>query len=110
MSASAARIIRTMTRDDALALGHVIARVKRAEFGAEAPEDTLARREAAELLSIIVQPRARFYVAELNGEVVGGAGFLPLAGDDDHTCMFRTLFLLVEARGQGLGRALLEEC
>ncbi|MFH7566056.1 GNAT family N-acetyltransferase [Oceanimonas smirnovii] len=49
---------------------------------------------------------SRYFVARLNGEIVGGAGIAPLG----NICELKKLFLLPGARGHGLGRQLAEAC
>lgn len=53
---------------------------------------------------------ARYVVVELDGAVVGGGGFAPLAGSDAAaaTCELRKMYFRPLARGRGIGRALLE--
>ena len=55
-------------------------------------------------------PGAAFFVAELGGEIVGGSGIGPLPGAEPHVCELRKMYLLVGARGRGIGRRLLEAC
>lgn len=54
--------------------------------------------------------RSRYYVAELDGEVVGGAGFSPFANGDKGICELKRMYLKPHARNFGLGRMLLEKC
>ena len=55
--------------------------------------------------------RTLYFVALLDGEVVGGAGVAPLAGSPDPlTCELQRLYLRADARGLGIGDALLERC
>jgi putative acetyltransferase len=54
--------------------------------------------------------RSRYCVVEREGSVVGGAGIAPLKGGDSDTCELQKMYLLPEARGIGLGRALLDSC
>lgn len=54
--------------------------------------------------------RTLYFVALLDGEVVGGAGVAPLAGADPLTCELQRMYLRTDARGRGLGDALLERC
>lgn len=47
-----------------------------------------------------------YFVAEVDGVVVGGGGIAPLVGGDPHTCELQKLYLLSSTRGMGIGRAL----
>ena len=55
-------------------------------------------------------PAAAYFVAELDGEIVGGAGVGPLPRAEPHLCELRKMYLLPGARGHGIGRKLLETC
>jgi putative acetyltransferase len=54
--------------------------------------------------------RTLYFVALLGGEVVGGAGVAPLAGADPLTCELQRMYLRRDARGRGIGDALLQRC
>ena len=62
---------------------------------------TMSRSYAAET--------ARYYVVEHGGEVLGGAGFARLEGTTpkEAICELRKMYFRPEARGNGLGHALL---
>ena len=51
-----------------------------------------------------------YFVAVLNGEVVGGAGVAPLSAADPLTCELERMYLRQDARHRGIGHALLERC
>ena len=53
----------------------------------------------------IREPRARLYLAELDGEPVGTGGLRPLSGDDAE---IKRMYVRPSARGQGVGRAILQ--
>jgi putative acetyltransferase len=55
-------------------------------------------------------PGAAFFVVEMDGRVVGGAGVAPLAGGDPGVCELRKMYFLEEARGLRMGERLLRQC
>jgi putative acetyltransferase len=54
--------------------------------------------------------RTLYFVAVLDGEVVGGAGVAPLSAADPLTCELQGMYLRPDARHRGIGHALLERC
>jgi putative acetyltransferase len=55
-------------------------------------------------------PRGTYFIAELDGEIVGGAGIYPTDGLDAQTCELVKMYLLPIARGKGVGKALMYKC
>ncbi len=53
--------------------------------------------------------RSCYYVAVLQGKVVGGCGIAPF-NNSSQVCELRKLFLIPGARGLGIGKALTEQC
>lgn len=90
-----------------------IARVIRAvliEMGVPKVGTAYADPELDYLHKAYLQPRAVYYVVECNGKLMGGAGISPLAGEDASICELQKMYFLPEARGQGWGDSLLEQC
>jgi putative acetyltransferase len=56
-----------------------------------------------------IESRSIYLVALLDGKVVGGCGVSAFDGREK-VCELRKLFLLPEARGLGVGKALTEKC
>jgi putative acetyltransferase len=82
----------------------------RAEYGiAERGAELLEPADHA-LYATYQRQRTLYFVALLGGEVVGGAGVAPLAGADPLTCELQRMYLRADARGRGIGDALLERC
>jgi putative acetyltransferase len=95
-------------RDDAAVAA--IIRAVMPEFGADGPGFAIHDPEVGHMSSAYAGPRAAYFVVEIDGRVVGGAGIAPLAGGDGGTCELRKMYFLPEVRGRGVGRAMLERC
>ncbi len=55
-------------------------------------------------------PNSRYFVAELNGKVIGGAGIFPTDNLPEGYCELVKMYLSKEARGLGLGRMMIAQC
>jgi putative acetyltransferase len=95
-------------RDDA-AVAAVIRSVM-PEFGAAGPGFAIHDPEVNGMWAAYQGPRSRYFVVEKEGRVVGGAGFAPLEGGEAGTCELRKMYFLPEARGGGVGSAMLGLC
>jgi len=101
--------IRTITPCDNAAIAHII-RATLLEYGAARP-GTVYYDEATDRLSeVFEKDRSIYYIAELDGVVVGGAGIYPTDGLGDTTCELVKMYLLPSARGIGLGKKLMNKC
>ena len=80
------------------------------EFGAIGCGFAIEDAEVGAMHAAYQEPRTAFFVAELRGAIVGGAGIAPLQGGDPDTCELRKMYLLPDARGLGVGRSLLDRC
>jgi putative acetyltransferase len=101
--------IRPLEPADVPALLRIIA-ASRAEYGiAEQGVELLEPADHA-LYSNYQRQRTLYFVAKLDGEVLGGAGIAPLAGADPLTCELQRMYLRADARGRGIGDALLQQC
>jgi putative acetyltransferase len=101
--------IRLLEPDDVPALLTIIAD-SRAEYGVGARGVELLEPADRELYPNYQRQRSLYFVAVAGGEVVGGAGIAPLQGADPLTCELQRMYLRGDARGRGVGGALLEHC
>ncbi|MDQ3234170.1 MAG: GNAT family N-acetyltransferase [Pseudobdellovibrionaceae bacterium] len=79
------------------------------EFGLNREGFAFVDTELDSLFENYQAPRAAYFVAEVDGKIVGGAGFGPLLGGDASTAELKKMYLLPEARGLGFGRALMDQ-
>jgi len=56
------------------------------------------------------QDQGKYYVVELNGEILAGGGFGILPGAPKEVCELQKMYLLPQTRGLGLGQKLIERC
>ncbi|MGL9721328.1 bifunctional helix-turn-helix transcriptional regulator/GNAT family N-acetyltransferase [Symbiopectobacterium sp.] len=62
--------------------------------------------ELGRLSEVYSQPGTGYWVAEANGEIVGGAGIAPLAGEEG-TCEMQKLYFSRDVKGMGMGRRMI---
>ena len=80
-----------------------------AEFGANHPDTVYYDPTTDTLFELFQQEGAGYFVAEINGEIVGGGGIYPTDGLPFDTCELVKMYLLPQARGTGLGKTLIEK-
>ena len=56
------------------------------------------------------KPRSTYFVVEINGKIIGGAGVSQLENSNDTICELQKMYFLNEARGKGLGLQMIEKC
>ncbi len=98
-------VVRPVQAGDDRALSDIIRRVL-AEFGANRPGFAWQDPELDAMSRAYAGDDRLYVVAERDGELLGGAGIGPLAGEEG-TCELQKMYLLPSARGQGVGRALM---
>ncbi len=101
--------IRSIQQKDDLKLGAII-RGCFLDYDA-AQEGTVFADKIIDQLSVSFdRDRSAYFVLDMEGEVLGGAGIQPLKGGEQHICELQKMYIKKEARGLGLGRALMEKC
>lgn len=79
------------------------------EFGANHPGTVYYDASTDSLSELFKQKGAAYFVAELDGEIVGGGGIFPTEGLPANTCELVKMYLAPAARGTGLGRKMIEQ-
>lgn len=88
----------------------VIIRNTLKEFGANHPGTVYFDDSTDHLYEVFRVDCSHYFVAKLDGRIVGGGGIFPTSGLPEDTCELVKMYLLPEARGIGLGRSILEKC
>lgn len=102
-------VIRTIKPEDNKALA-VIVRNALAEFGANKPGTVYYDPTTDNLYDLFKAKKSIYYVAEMDGIIIGGAGIFPSAGLDENTCELVKMYLQPAVRGMGLGGRLIQKC
>ncbi|MGI4834736.1 MAG: GNAT family N-acetyltransferase [Janthinobacterium lividum] len=102
--------IRSIAPGDNAALARAI-RETLTEFGAAKPGTAYYDEATDHLYELFSQTaRSAYFVAELEGEVLGGGGIFPTENLPANTVELVKLYLLPTARGRGVGKALIDHC
>ena len=101
--------LRPIKKSDDKAMAHII-RSTLAEFGANHPGTVYFDASTDHLSDLFKKERSHYFVAEINGKLVGGGGIFPTEGLPTDTCELVKMYLLPEARGRGLGKTIVENC
>lgn len=102
-------VVRPIEPDDNAILADIIRRTL-AEFGANHPGTVYYDPTTDALYELFRKPRSAYFVVEHHGKIAGGGGIYPTDGLPADTCELVKMYLLPEARGKGLGRAMIERC
>jgi putative acetyltransferase len=108
-TAEAGFLIRPVAERDNGALTGLLRDVME-EFGAAGAGSSFHDPEVLDMAAAYAGPGAAYFVVESGGRLVGGGGVGPLAGGEPRVCELRKMYLRPEARGRGLGRAVLARC
>jgi putative acetyltransferase len=100
--------LREIQQEDNAILAKII-RDTLAEFGANHPGTVYYDETTDALFEVFQNQNSKYFVAELDGKIVGGGGIYPTPGLSPDTCELVKMYLLPEARGIGLGSLLIQQ-
>ena len=80
------------------------------EFNAAKPGTVYYDSSTDHLSSLFSKTGSDYFIAEVGGTIVGGAGFYPTEGLSPDTCELVKLYLIPQVRNMGLGKALMRHC
>jgi len=102
-------VLRKIEQKDNNAVKEIIEKVM-TEFGAVGNGFSIMDPEVKSMFENYSNTDSAYYVVEENGKVIGGAGIAPLKGGEKEICELKKMYVLPEARGKGIGKALMEVC
>lgn len=109
MNATVTYTIRPIEKRDNKAIAAIIRSVL-AEFNANKPGTVYYDPTTDDLFTLFKEKNAAYFIAEMNGEIVGGSGVYPTPNLPQGCCELVKLYLLPQARGTGLGKKLILTC
>ncbi|AGU96760.1 bifunctional helix-turn-helix transcriptional regulator/GNAT family N-acetyltransferase [Vibrio campbellii] len=96
-------VLRPLTKADNSQVADVIRKVS-AEYGLTADKGYgVADPTLDDMYSVYDEQGAAYWVVEYQGEIVGGGGFAPLAGEPN-VCELQKMYFLPQTRGHGLAK------
>ena len=101
--------IRNILPGDDHALATII-RKSLEEFGAAKPGTVYFDPTTDHLFEVFKKTGSAYFVIHNEREVLGGGGFYPTANLPAETCELVKLYIAPSARGQGLGKLLMQKC
>ncbi|MBM7072319.1 GNAT family N-acetyltransferase [Shewanella sp. 202IG2-18] len=104
-------IIRALTAADDEIIATVIRQASH-DFGLTAEKGYGVSDLVSQPLSSLYQHNmSNYWVVELNGEIIGGAGIAPIENRKNiRTCELQKMYFLNKARGLGIGKKLCQFC
>jgi putative acetyltransferase len=102
-------VIRRIEPGDNTAIADVV-RAVMTEFGADPKTTVLGDHTLNTMYENYQEKGAGYYVVEVDGQIIGGAGIRRLDGAGETICELQRMFLLPEGRGKGIGRQLMTVC
>lgn len=102
-------IIRTILPEDNKTLAKII-RNSLEEFKANKPGTVYFDDTTDNLSEVFKTPDSIYFVAEVDGILLGGGGIFPTQNLPAGTCELVKLYLSNAARGKGIGKLLMEKC
>lgn len=80
------------------------------EFGADKPGTVYYEESTDNLFGLYSQEGSVYFIAEFEGRILGGGGIFPTNGLSEGMCELVKMYLLPDARGKGIGAALINKC
>jgi putative acetyltransferase len=102
-------IIHPISAENDAQIASIIRQVLK-EHGADKPGTVYYDSSTDHLSELFTTPGSTYFLVFVNNHLVGGGGIYPTVGLPAKTCELVKMYLLPEARGQGIGSMLIKKC
>jgi len=102
-------VIRPIKPTDNKAIAHII-RQTLEEYDSAKPGTAYFDTSLDDMYAAYESEKTIYFVAIINGEIVGGAGIGKLEDENPIYCELQKMYILPKARGKGVGNMLMEQC
>lgn len=102
-------IIREITKEDNAQMAQVIRSVL-IDFGVPKVGTAYADTSLDYMADAYNNNKTAYFVVDVDGKIIGGAGIAPLDNFEGNVCELQKMYFLPQARGKGLGAAMMEKC
>jgi putative acetyltransferase len=102
-------ILRPITQSDNLIIAQIIRGVL-AEFGANQPGTWYYDPMVFKTFEYFQPEGNAYFICEIEGKIVGGGGIAHTEGLPENIVELARVYILPEARGKGIGKAIIEYC
>ena len=99
-------VIRPIQQNDNPHIAKII-RSTLEEFGANKPGTVYYDASTDHLFELFQTKGAGYFIAEVNGEMMGGGGYFHSDGLPEDTCELVKMYLTPQSRGKGIGAAII---
>jgi putative acetyltransferase len=102
-------VVREISNQDDELIAQVIRSVL-IEFGVPKVGTAYADKSLDMMTDTYQNKDSAYFVIDLNGQILGGAGIAPLEHFEGRVCELQKMYFLPEARGMGLGSKMMDIC
>lgn len=102
-------VIREIKISDNIQIANVIRKVL-ADLGVPKVGTAYADSALDCMFETYKKSKAVYFIVEENGKIIGGAGVAQLENYTGNVCELQKMYFLEEARGRGIGKAMMQKC
>jgi len=102
-------MIRAIQKEDNMQIAHVIRQVF-IDDNYPKVGTAFADSQLDFMFETYDQPKSIYFVVEMDGKIVGGAGVSQLENSEENICELQKMYFLSDVRGKGIGFQMIQKC